>query len=124
MRSSIGFSLPRGSGGNCDSDSWSADRLLRIRRRRRTSTERTCPWLARTVSQGSQLAGIPENQGYGRIPPKCTKFDMGNGAKGIPHVRAPSVSSLLRLSKYPKNWWDRCLLLPQFVFTSACWHVD
>ena len=37
--------------------------------------------------QRNQLAGIYRgNQGYGRIPPKCTltKFDMGNGAKGIP----------------------------------------
>ena len=37
-------------------------------------------------------------QGYGRIPPKCTltKFDMGNGAKGIPpcpcSLRIPACS--------------------------------
>ena len=54
--------------------------------------------MLRFVNQGNQLAGIQGNQGYGRIPPKCTlsKFDMGNGAKGIPpyprSLRIPAFS--------------------------------
>ena len=41
------------------------------------------------------------SQGYFRIPPKrtLTKFDVGNGAtKKSPHIPAPSVSPLVRLS--------------------------
>ena len=47
---------------------------------------------------GNQLAGIQGEPGIGRIPPKCTltKFDMGNGAKGMPphprSLRIPACS--------------------------------
>ena len=50
-----------------------------------------------TSTQGNQLAGIQggtRDQGYGRIPPKCTltKFDMGHGAKlESPHIGTRSL---------------------------------
>ena len=47
--------------------------------------------------------GYRVNQGHGRIPPKCTliKFDMGNGAKGIPPY--PRSLRIPRLFVCPKG---------------------
>ena len=69
-------------------------------------------------SQGNQLAGYRGNQGYGRIPPKCTltKFDMGN--RESPHIPAPSVSPLVCLSNGGKRQqeatgtftYDNCMI--------------
>ena len=77
-------------------------------------------WTHQAVHQGNQLAGIQGNQGYGRIPPKCTltKFYMGNGAKGI-----PPISPLLpypRLLICPSLFLDHRLQGSVFLFRAWC----
>ena len=38
-------------------------------------------------------------------PTKCTLKKLGNGAKGIPHIPAPSVSALVRLSNFSSGYF-------------------
>ena len=63
------------------------EQLLLLEQREALAQARAECWLLRLECLLSgKPTGYRENQGYGRIPRKCTltKFDMGNGAKGIP----------------------------------------